>query len=307
VVECTKCHGEAITFIRYNGSSLCTAHFMEYIERRVKKEVREQLDIRGSKHITVAVSGGKDSSVALLLLHDILSKRRDVQLSAITVDEGIEGYRPQSIDKVRTLCGSLDIPHHLISFKEAFGTTMDEIHGSLGSRTPCAYCGVLRRRCLNLKGKEIGADILATGLNLDDSAQAILMNFTRGDVERLARMGPHDKVQPGLIPRIQPLRLIPEKESYLYALTRGIEFSNAVCPYYEAALRNEYRAIIDEMESRTPGTKYSILSSYDALGPLLKSHFPPANLKLCACGEPTVKGRCMACELLDEIRKRKGS
>ena len=114
--------------------------------------------------------------------------------------------------------------HHVAKFKDVVDLTMDEVSSLLGHRTPCAYCGVFRRKCMNLKAREIGADVLATGHNLDDAAQAILMNFTRGDVERLARMGPHEKVQPGLVPRIMPLRQIPEKEVYLYALLRDIDF-----------------------------------------------------------------------------------
>src|SRR3989475_2579400 len=86
-------------------------------------------------------------------------------------------------------------------------------------------------------------DYVATGLNLDDTAQSILMNVARGDVEKLARMGPHETRQPGLVPRIQPLRMIPEKEVYLYALLRGIEFHDATCPYAERAQRGRFRDI----------------------------------------------------------------
>ncbi len=304
MVSCSKCFSEAITYIRYNGSHLCPDHFTEFVERRVKKEIRRQLEMGKHKQIGVAVSGGKDSSVALQLLSEILGSRRDVSISAISVDEGIAGYRSESLEKVKELCRSLKIPLTIVSFKDEVGLEMDEVSRYLGPRTPCAYCGVLRRRCLNKAAKEIGAEVLATGLNLDDTSQAILMNFTRGDVERLARLGPHEKVQPGLIPRIQPLRSIPEKESYLYALVRGIDFSDGVCPYYQRALRNQYREMLDEMETRTPGTKFSILSSYDAIGPLIREKYSPAKLNSCECGEPTLGGRCMSCKLLDELKKR---
>lgn len=309
MVQCSKCGRAAVTYIRYNGSHLCSAHFQEFVERRVKRELREQVDLDRSRNIAVAVSGGKDSLSALLLLHGILSRRRDVTLSAITVDEGIAGYRPESLVKAGRLSSSLGLEHHVISFQEHVGSTMDRISERLGHRTPCAYCGVFRRQCMNDKAREIGADVLATGHNLDDVAQAILMNFTRGDVERLARMGPHVKVQPGLVPRIIPLRSLPEKEVYLYAMLRGIDFSDSTCPYWEAALRNEYRDIIDGMESRSPGTKHSILASYDALRPVLQAKYPQTTLRLCGCGEPSPGGKCMACVMRDELelRARDGS
>jgi uncharacterized protein (TIGR00269 family) len=304
--KCDRCNRDAVTFIRYNGSHLCSSHFQEYLARRVRKELRAQVDLDRSKHLAVAVSGGKDSCVALLLIHDILKERRDVKISAITVDEGIDGYRPEALQKARRLAEELGVKHYVVKFSEVVDVTMDEVSSSLGHRTPCSYCGVFRRKCMNQKAREIGADVLATGHNLDDASQAILMNFTRGDVERLARMGPHEKVQPGLVPRVMPLRQVPEKEVYLYALLREIDFADSICPYWEAALRNEYRDIIDGMEARSPGTKHSILASYDAIKPLLQMKYPQTGLSLCQCGEPSPKGRCMACTMMEELRSRRG-
>lgn len=302
-MQCIKCSKEAVEFIRYNGSHLCEEHFLEYVERRVKKEFRQQVDLDGKEKVAVALSGGKDSSVALFLLHQTLRGRRDIGVAAITVDEGIAGYRPKTMEKARELTRMLGVEHHFISFQEEVGRTMDDIVRAVGQKGPCTYCGVLRRRCMNKVARDIGADVLATGLNLDDTAQSILMNFTRGDVERLARLGPHAKVQPGLIPRIQPLRSIPEKESYLYAMLRQLPFSDDECPYADLALRNEYRAIVDDLEERHTGTKFAILASYDAIRPALADRFPPADLRVCECGEPTCNVRCMTCALLEEVRK----
>jgi len=301
VVKCSRCGLNAVTFIRYNGTHLCHQHFVEYVEKRVKREIRKQLSIDGPMKIAVGLSGGKDSSVALVLLKKILEDRRDVEIHAISVDEGIEGYRPPSLEKAAELTRELGVQHHIVYFRDEFGTSMDAIAPSSGFRTPCTFCGVLRRKCLNKKAIEIGADVIATGLNLDDTVQSIMMNFTRGDVERLARLGPHVKVQSGLIPRIQPLRSIPEKESYLYAMLEGIGFSDDECPYSDPALRNDYREIIDSLENRSPGSRFSILASYDAIAPLLREKYPPAKLKRCECGEPSLGTRCKACELLDEL------
>lgn len=291
-----------MTFIRYNGSHLCRVHLEEYVERRVKTEIRHQIDLDGIDHIAVALSGGKDSSVTLRILADILAPRSDINLSAITIDEGIKGYRQKTLKKAKTLTKSIGITHHIVSFKDEFEITMDAIAVDVGDKTACTYCGVLRRKCLNKTAKGIGANVMATGLNLDDTAQSIMMNFTRADVERMARLGPHSKVQPGLIPRIQPLRSIPEKEVYLYAVLRNVPFSDETCPYANDAIRNQYRDMIDRMEARTPGTRHSILASYDAILPLLRDHFLAPSLNSCSCGEPTPKKKCMACELLENIR-----
>jgi len=303
-VICDICSKEAITYVRYNGMHLCSEHFMKFVEKRVKKEIRRQVSLVSGDTVAVAVSGGKDSMVTLHLLHSILGERRDIDIQCVTIDEGIDGYRPGSIEIVKRFCADRGIKYNQTSFAERFGVTMDSVIPLSGENGPCTYCGVFRRNAMNDAARNINAKYLATGHNLDDTAQSILMNFTRGDVERLMRLGPHKNVRPGLIPRIQPLRMIPEKESLLYAIVAGIPFHDGVCPYSDAALRNQFRSVIDELETRSPGTRHSIISSYDQILPSLMKDSAPADLKKCACGEPTIGKECKACALRNELSYR---
>ncbi len=302
-MKCDICDHEAVTFIRYNGSHLCSDHFMRYVERRVKKEIRKQIDVQSGDRIAVAVSGGKDSMVTLHMLQSVFGERRDVDVCAISIDEGIKGYRPPSLDIVKKFCEERDIEWHVRSFSE-LGVEMDDVAPVSGENSPCTYCGVFRRKLMNDEARNMGARFLATGHNLDDMAQSIMMNFVRGDMERLARLGPHTKVQPGLVPRFHPLRMIPEKESLLYALVSGISFWDGECPYWQEALRNQYRDVVDDLETRSPGSRFSILSSYDQIRPMLVDRFPAAELHMCSCGEPTLGSRCKACELSDLVKSR---
>ncbi len=302
-MRCDICGRDAVTLIRYNGSHLCGEHLRRYVERRVKKEVRRQFRLQPGDRLAVAVSGGKDSMVALHLLDGIFDRRSGIEVCAVSVDEGVAGYRPPSLDIVRDFCRERGIAWHLRSFSE-LGAEMDEIATVAGENSPCTYCGVFRRKLLNDEAGRIGARCIATGHNLDDMAQSVMMNFVRGDVERMARLGPHTRVQPGLVPRMLPLRMIPEKESLLYALVSGIPFWDGECPYWKAALRNQYRAIVDDLEDRSPGSRHSIIASYDRLRPLLEDSAAPAGLHPCACGEPTLGDRCKACELAETVRTR---
>jgi uncharacterized protein (TIGR00269 family) len=301
-IQCSKCKKPAITFIRYSGAHLCKNHFIEFVERRVKKDLKKQGRTENNATIGIALSGGKDSTVALYLMHEIFSKRPDITLHAITVDEGIKGYRDTSLPIAQKNCKKLGIEHYIISFKDAIGVTMDAVasrHDEIGE---CSYCGVFRRYCLNKKSKELGVDRLVTGHNLDDMAQSILMNFTNGDMQKLARLGPHTRIQPGLIPRFLPLRAIPEKEAMLYALVKNIEFHNAECPYSTRALRGSYRDLIDTLEDNTPGTRHSILKSYESIKDLLIEQYPPISLNTCpSCGEPTSQQMCKTCLLKKRI------
>ena len=303
MTSCDRCRRKSITFIRYSGAHLCGDHFCEFVEKRAKHELRWQMDVRGEERVAVAVSGGKDSTVALNLVHRILDKRRDLDLCAITVDEGIHGYRESSIPIVADNCQQLGIEHIVVSFEDLFGTTMDRIAKSDRQLATCSYCGVLRRAAMNRAAREWKATHLATGLNLDDTAQSILMNFSRGDVERLARLGPHRRVQSGLVPRIQPLRSIPESETLQYAIVRELKFHDLECPYAPEALRNAYRSVLSQLEDKYPGTRHSIVRSYDDILPALEKLYPPAKLKRCLCGEPTISGKCKTCELLESLRR----
>lgn len=301
-IQCLKCKKPSITFIRYSGAHLCKNHFIEFVERRVKKDIKKQGKTIDNSTIGIALSGGKDSTVTLHIIHEIFSKRPDLTLYAITVDEGINGYRDKSIPVAQKNCKKLGIEHHIISFERVIGKTMDEIVNLDDELGACSYCGVFRRFCLNTKTKELGVDKLVTGHNLDDMAQSILMNFTNGDMQKLARLGPHSRIQPGLVPRLLPLRIIPEKESMLYAIVKKIEFHNAECPYSIRALRGSYREIIEKLEDSSPGTRHSILNSYESIKDLLLKQYPAIKLNICpTCGEPTSQRSCKTCLLKERI------
>jgi len=299
---CSKCKKPAITFIRYNGTHLCKNHFIEYFERRVKKDIKKQgKTIKGIK-IGVALSGGKDSTVVLHLIHDIFSKRSNTEIFAITVDEGIKGYRPESIKIAYENCKKLGIKHYILSFKDTIGITLDDIAKKDDELAECSYCGVFRRLCLNTKARNLGIDKLVTGHNLDDMSQSILMNFVNSDMQKLARLGPHKKIQPGLVPRMLPVRIIPEKEVALYAILKNIEYHDGVCPYAIHALRGDFKEVIDNLEYKHPGTRHGILSSYDSIKEILIEKYPPTDLNKCAkCGEPTSQNLCKACILKNRI------
>ena len=306
-MHCSKCDTPAVTLIRYSGQHLCAAHFRDFVERRVKRELHRQVDLRGGERIAVGLSGGKDSSTTTVLLHDILSPRRDIELLAITVDEGIASYRPEGIRFARDLCAGLGIEHRVVRYQDTVGWAMDDVVAADPAAIPCSYCGVFRRHALNLAAREAGADHVATGLNLDDTAQSILMNVARGDVERLARLGPHERPQPGLVPRLQPLRSIPEKEVYLYAILRGIRFHDGTCPHSERAQRGKFRDVVNRLEADSPGTRHAIVRGYDRLRPLFAEQFPPPPLTECVvCGEPTANLTCKACELQGRLTTIEG-
>jgi uncharacterized protein (TIGR00269 family) len=300
---CSKCKNHAVTFIRYNGTHLCKEHFIKYFEKRVKKEINKQGKLENNIKIGVAVSGGKDSIVTLHLIKKIFLKRKNIEIISLSVDEGIKNYRDNSINYVIENSKKLDIPSVIIDFKNIIGKTMDEIAEYEMDIGYCSFCGVFRRFCLNCLSKKLKISKLIMGHNLDDMSQSIMMNFVNGDLKKLARLGPHSKIQPGLIPRMLPLRLIPEKEITLYALLNKISYHDGECPYAFSALRGVFRDIIDNLEYKIPGTRHSILKSYDVIKDKLIDSYPPIKLNNCIkCNEPTSQDICKVCILKSKLQ-----
>jgi uncharacterized protein (TIGR00269 family) len=291
---CSKCRRQAVIYQRYSGLHLCRTHFEADFEAKAKRAIRVHRWIAPHDRIGVAMSGGKDSSALLFFLNRLVGKRKDVDLVAITIDEGIDGYRDPSV--ARRIAERIGVPHLTISFRDDFGITVDEIVRKKGDRLSCSYCGVLRRQCLNRMAKEHGITRLALGFNLDDEAQSVLMNVLRGDADRLIR-----PVEPaeGMVQRIKPFKYIPEREVALYAFYHVEGFELGRCPYAYNALRSDIRKLLNDYAWRHPSTRYSLVSLGERLAALGSV---PGEAGVCAtCGEPAI-GPCRACRILDEVR-----
>jgi uncharacterized protein (TIGR00269 family) len=300
MIECDKCRASAIIFQKYSGMHLCSPHFDEDVHRKIRESIRETGIFARRARVAVALSGGKDSSVLLSSLKDLFSKRRDVELVAVMIDEGIEGYRPKTLGFAKALAERLEVPYVVRSLKEAFGVTMDEVASKEQDQSPCSFCRVMRKDLLIKTARELNVDALATGHNLDDEAQAVLQGYLRGDVDRLFWLQPR-RPQPGMPPWIKPLRRIPEEEIALYADTHDLcAFSSSFCPHVDDAMHLVVKNMLNDFEVRHPGTKYSLLRSLDRvldLQPDSAFQVTPCQ----RCGEPCEGDVCQSCRMLAKI------
>jgi uncharacterized protein (TIGR00269 family) len=253
-------------------------------------------------HIAIAVSGGKDSVTLLTILSKLSSRFPSTRLTAVTVDEGISGYREEAVALASKYAKSLGVQHQTITFEELYGQSLDDfLRTKQGERlTACSYCGVWRRKAINVLAKKVGATKIATAHNLDDIVQTFLLNLLEGDTERFVRFSPVLKDPRGLfMPRIKPLCQIPEREVALYGFTNGLEFQSASCPYMTEALRNELRSVMNRLETAHPGIMNSAYWSMIRLRNLAEPTLPPQPLQQCqACGEPSTFSLCEACKMV---------
>ncbi|MFC7156230.1 TIGR00269 family protein [Halomarina halobia] len=318
-MDCEKCGNPAVMHAAYSGLHLCERHFCRSVEKRVRRRIRE--DALLSPDATpddpetwvVGLSGGKDSVVLTHVLHGTFAKDPRVELIALTIHEGIEGYRDASLDACRDLAADLDLRHEVVTYEDEFGLRMDDVAESdpMGM-APCAYCGVFRRDLLSRYAEEFGADKLLTGHNLDDEAQTALMNILEGDVSQVAKhfdasLGGFDERAEvdEFVPRAKPLRDVPEKEVALYAHLRDLPAHITECPHASEAYRGEIQRLLLDLEENHPGTRHSIMAGYEELAGIAAERYRQGEgpeMRECErCGGTTTRRLCRKCQLIEAV------
>lgn len=274
--------------------------FNRHMEERARNVIKDYNLIEPGEKVVIGLSGGKDS---VLTCH-LLSKFRkdfDFELAAVSIDEGISGYRSKGIDTARKNVADLDIELVEVSFKDEFGFRLDAI--SQFYKSSCIPCGIFRRYLLNKTAYRLGADKLATGHNMDDEIQSFLMSFARADLRKFTKFGPKlGRIHQKMVPRIKPLWEIPEKDVGVWAVLNNVDVHFAECPYSYKSLRAKMRDQLNRFEGKRPGTKLAIFESFkktfnfDKIG---KIEIGECEM----CGEPSSLKICKACKMIDDIKR----
>jgi uncharacterized protein (TIGR00269 family) len=254
--------------------------------------------------IAVAVSGGKDSLSLLKVLCELYPPRRN-EIIAISVDEGVAGYRDEALEHAHAVAEDLDVEHVVVSYKDLFGFSLDEALDWKEERpiSSCSFCGVFRRRALDEAADRAKATVVATAHNLDDYIQTFMMNLMHGDVERLGWLDPAYVDNSFPVRRVKPFMEIYEEEVALYAFLTGIPFQSVSCPYMHEGLRSEVRDYLNIMEANHPGIKNVLLrSSLDVIYRYALSSKKEA-VPCRSCGMPSSNGLCNVCRMKAEVEE----
>jgi uncharacterized protein (TIGR00269 family) len=307
LATCAVCGSGQVYYRReHEGVDLCRKCFADSVETKVRRTITKRQMLKPDDTVAVALSGGKDSVTLLRILWKLERRFPPARLIALTVDEGISGYRSEAISISRHVCEDLKINHVVVSFDELFGITMDDVASKQNELQPCSYCGVLRRKALNEGARQLGATKLATAHNLDDEAQTGLLNVLHGDIERIFQMSRTTVKAPAtFVPRIKPLAEVPERETTLYAYATGVRFQTKPCPYGHEALRGDIRVILNRLELKHPGLKYTITRSLERLSETVGRTEKRRTFRECSvCSDPTPNEVCEACLMLRTLKAR---
>ena len=310
MVNCMNCQKKAVITLQHG--SLCKSHFITYFENKVFKTINKFKLIDRNDKLCIATSGGKDSLTVLYLTKKYLEKYNipTENLFALVIDEGIKNYRAKTIKDLELFCENLKVKLYHTSNKEEFGKTLDEAYPIINKGTkkkPCNVCGVWRRYLLNKYSRKYGATKIVTGHNLDDEAQAIMMNHFKANIKLAGRLGPISGIQENdlFVQRVKPLYLCSEKEVRLYTLLKKFQVQYTECPYSREGYRHQVQEMLNDFEHKYKGTKQGVVNSFLAILPLLqeKEKGLVTEIEKCqSCGEAANLDVCNACKMKEVIK-----
>ncbi|MBI4449322.1 TIGR00269 family protein [Candidatus Woesearchaeota archaeon] len=275
--------------------------FVTQFEQRIKDTISTFGILDGKENIVVAASGGKDSTVVMYIL-----KNLGYHIRALTVDTHIGCYTEQNLKNVIKFCESINVPLVAKDFNTEFGYGVCYLRDTLAEKglnvKSCTVCGVPRRYLINKYTREMGADVVITGHNLDDECQAILMNYFRNTLQLSARLGPVPGVirDPRFIPRAKPLYFLSNTEIERYSKLKGFQVAYGHCPCSTDAYRRHIKDWLHAMSLKHPRFKHRIITHFLANLPALRHKYrSDASPGEClSCGEPTSAELCKTCSIM---------
>ena len=286
-----------------NGYKTCLSCFYYNFEEEIHQTIISEKLFKPNEKIILAISGGKDSTV-LVHVMTTLKKRYNypIELSLLAIDEGIKGYRDDSLITVENNSKFYDLPLTIFDYKKLFGRTMDEVVSLTDVRNSCTYCGVFRRKALNEGMVFLKGDRLFTGHNADDIAETVLMNMLRGDAFRLVHCTEATSGIEGDLLRCKPFKFTYEKEIVLYAHYQKLEYFSTECTYSKEAFRGPLKELMKDLMGLRVGVIEDIIrdASHFELNNVYKT---PVKRTCDSCGSISSGKICKACAFKNDLTK----
>ncbi|MEM2956500.1 MAG: TIGR00269 family protein [Candidatus Pacearchaeota archaeon] len=271
-------------------------------EKKVRQIIQKYRLVNKKDKVIVAVSGGKDSMTVLYLLNKF-----GYNVSALHINLEMGRWSEAHLKNIQKFCSELKIPLYVYSVRKEFGRSMCYIKNIVKSRVKlqdCTICGIIRRWLINKKARRLGATKIATGHNLDDAAQTVLMNYFKGNLFIGLNEGPYVGViqDKKFVQRVKPLYFIPEKDVENYSKSQKFPVIYERCPCVVNAYRHKIRQMLNEIEKKNPRIKENIVKSFLSLLPSLRKKILAGKPLYCKlCGEPGRNEICKACSIMQYI------
>lgn len=287
------------------GDAVCKECFYLLFENEIHDTIISQKLFNRGDRVAIGASGGKDSTVLAFVL-SLLNKRHDygLDLFLLSVDEGISGYRDDSLAAVHRNKVQYGLPLLVVDYRQLYGWTMDEIVKVIGRKSNCTFCGVFRRQALDRGAVTLKAQKVATGHNADDIAETILLNFLRGDFPRLSRCVDAVTGRDSALPRVKPFKYTYEKEIVMYAYFKQLDYFATECIYSPNAYRGHARQFLKDLEALRPSAIIDVIRAAEQFAfpdPGDANVAMPVQKQCERCSYITSQRLCKACVLTESL------
>jgi uncharacterized protein (TIGR00269 family) len=290
-------------------------------EKRVKGTIERYGLLSKKDRVLVACSGGKDSTTTLYILHKL-----GYDVEALSIDLHIGDYSKRNIENIKGFCREQKIKLHLVDLRDEFGSSICYIREGIQGKkklSNCTICGVVKRWILNRKAREFGATRLATGHNLNDESETVLMNLLKGNPELGLGMGPKTGYtnDGSFVQRIKPLYFCTNEEVRAYSEFMGFPVVYEPCPCSVGVFRRKIRNELKELEKAYPDIRLRLVRNFLKMLPGLRERYSTGSkgkrgsdgkmgveckIGRCElCGEPSRNKLCRLCSLI-KIQKSHG-
>ncbi len=269
---CALCEDSRALIVRpKDHQKLCKLCFITLFETEIHDTITANSLFGPGERVAIGASGGKDSTVLASVLKTLNERYSyGLNLLLLSIDEGIKGYRDDSLETVKRNAVQYDMPLEIVGYDELYGWTMDQVVEQIGKKGNCTYCGVFRRQALDRGAARLGINHVVTGHNADDIAETVMMNLLRGDLPRLARATSIVTASPASdTKRSKPLKYAYEKEIVLYAHHKGLDYFTTECIYSPEAFRGSARTLIKSLERVRPSSILDIVRSGEDMARLV--------------------------------------
>ncbi len=265
--------------------------FTKYFERKVYKTIKKYKLLNKRDKVIVACSGGKDSTVALYLL-----KKFGYDVEALTINLLIGEWSKKNLENITKFCEDYEIKLHIVDVQKEFGFSIAELKN-------CTICGIIKRWLINKKARELNATKIATGHNLNDEVETILLNIFNGNLALSAKLGPKVGIikDKKFVQRIKPLYFCTDEEIKKYSKIMKFQILYKPCPYSANSFRKCVREFLYQIRKKYCNSEITITNNFlNKILPIVRKEYLLENkLKYCnICGEPTNNKICKACKLI---------
>ncbi|WKT58354.1 TIGR00269 family protein [Candidatus Nitrosotenuis chungbukensis] len=148
--------------------------------------------------------------------------------------------------------------------------------------------------------KDIGADAIATGHNLDDTLQTFVINTLSGDTNKIGWMDPD--TSDNSIRKIKPFCEIYESEIVFYAFTNNLPFQTEPCPHMNEGIRTEIREFLNKLENSHSGIKNNMYKSVLKLSQIVGDSNYKQKVSCLNCGNECTGRICSVCKMIVSLK-----